>query len=126
LCRYALNLLVKQAKEAERELEEEERKIRPAGVAALDQIRTPDALEKLKAKHAGLSKAILELVREVHAVEKAYEDCKSTVGLYKLSPVVIHSSKAPGFNPCTSKVISWFPDFAFSNAACTATPRCTT
>jgi hypothetical protein len=29
-------------------------------------------------------------------------------GLYKLNPVVTHSLKAPGFNPCTYEIISWF------------------
>jgi hypothetical protein len=70
-------------KEAEREVEEEERQIRPTGVAGLDLVRTTKALETLRLKHGNVSKAILELVREVSAVERAYEDCKSTVGACK-------------------------------------------
>jgi hypothetical protein len=35
----------------------------------------------------------------------------TVVGLYKLQ--VAHSLKAPGFNPRTRNVISWFQAFAF-------------
>jgi len=78
---YTLNLLVRQAKEVARELEEEERNIRPVGVdpRLLSTIRAPDALDALRAKHAKVSTAIQELVREASAVERAYEDCTSTV-----------------------------------------------
>ena len=43
------------------------------GVAGLDAVRTPDALNALRVKHAKVSKAVLELLTDVGAVERAYE-----------------------------------------------------
>jgi hypothetical protein len=42
------------------------------------------------------------------------------VGLYKLNPIVTHSLKAPGFNPCAYKVKNRFQSL-LSNSTCTAT-----
>jgi hypothetical protein len=42
------------------------------------------------------------------------------VGLYKLNPVT-HGLKAPGFNPCTHQVISWFQSLLSNSSTCTAT-----
>jgi hypothetical protein len=47
-------------------------------------------------------------------VQEARRKLALAVGLYMLHLVVTHSLKAPGFNPCTYKVISWFQAFAFT------------
>ena len=76
---YTLNLLARQVKEVEREMEEEERGIRPTGVAGIDGVRGGGALEALRSKRDGTKKAVSALIDEVTAIERAYEDCKSTV-----------------------------------------------